>query len=219
MAKISIYGQKYTIVKDTSVIPDTYYYRGEFYQEPLEGMMHSGYVTYDDGSIIGVYTGGVKKLFVIIGIVAAVAVMAVGVAFLIPLLHKKTEPFSGTMMKTVSDHDNIINFNGIPQSNGVNLDIRFTNGDKPSTIQIVGDTCESLPVELKAGEQVSSIPIINKTKSTVGEATLVVTTNGNTYEYPIIVEMPFNDTLSNNSGDYLSNDDSPFKGESLILEK
>lgn len=217
MKKVTIYGKTYDVHPSCKKPPDLYWYNNNLTDEPLSGRTPAGYCKMEDNSIVAVYSK--KPIVQIIATVAAVAVLICGVYYGYTLLSRPKQ-LAGTMVKIDNLNNNAIAFNSIIGCNGANADVRFTNGNSVSTIQVTGEGIESAPVEVKPNTNVSTIPMKITSKDEVIEATLSVTTAGSTYTYPILVEAyPNMNSMGGDHGDLdlsLTFEENPFEGEYII---
>ena len=216
MKETKIYGVSYPVHSSCKREPDLYWYSNNLNEEPLEGYTPSGYCKIEDGSIVAIYNvkkGMAKFIFIPI---ALVLLIVAGVTIFIR--HNTTKALEGTMLKVDTLNNNVITFNAIAAFDGSNVDIRFGNGKSPATIHLEGAGITSQPVQVQANSNATTIPIEFSGVANTTEAILYVETNGNTYTYPVIIEIFNNPTGGDSieSGQGLTSADNPFGGEEIL---
>lgn len=221
MKTVTIYGVKYPVVQGVTDVPDMYYYDKELHEEPLDTKQPKLFCMMEDDTLVGVYTN--HTIYIIIAIIAVVTALIVGGIYLYNYLNKP-QPLGGTMIKTDTFSNDVVMFNAMPQCNGKEIDIRFTNGKTPATISIKGDEIITQTVTVEAGGTLATIPAKVKDGVTATEAVLSVAADGVTQDYPILIEVPAN--LNRNGGglfiseeDLITADDDPFKNEVILNDK
>lgn len=205
--KFKIYNETYTLSPSSDEVPSGYAYRNELFDEPPKGKF-IGYATLEDGSVVQCF----KKFNPIPLIVLFLLIAAVcgGLYYYFIVRQPKDVVVNDVPVKEGTDHD-IVTYNGFMSVNENAVDVYFQNGDVPATVTIVGEgiTCE--PVNVNPGELVEVLPITYDTDKSVIDATISVTTATSTYEQPVIIEIPENNTLSSPS----SGLDNYWKGETV----
>ena len=220
MKTVVIYGVKYQIVRGVTEVPDCYYYDKELHDEPLGSKLPQEFCIMDDGTLVGVYSN--SKLILIAVLILVVAGLIAGGIVIWNNLHRPKQ-LGGTMVKTDSFRNDVVLFNAMPQCDGKQVDIRFTNGKVPATISIKGDDIVSQTITVAENESVATIPVKVKDGVAVAEAELTVETENEKHVYPIVVEIPAalnkyggGAGLAISDEDLITPQDNPFGGEVIL---
>ena len=207
MKTFKIYNVAYPLAESTSEPYDCYGYKNQLVDDLPKGKM-VGYVRMEDGSVVECYK---KFNMAIILIPMLLAILTlIGIVIYLFYFQPKDVKLPGNIVK-VGEDVNIVTYNGYMAVHDGNLSIKFTNGDYPCTVQVVGEGLESKPTNLGPGEYLETVPAQFVTEDGVIEATIVITTETSKQEFPVIVEVP--DNLNGN--DSLQGLEGYFEGEEI----
>lgn len=207
--KIKVLGNVYTVTEECSEQPAAFFYDNRLQDYQKEGKDVSGYIRYMDGSIVGVYHQSNFKAIVLTLFFVAVIASAV-----VWYLLAKRDILTGTYVTTRIGNGTTISFDAMPVYEDGKLKVLFSNGKGPVTMQLVGDGIEAEPVPVDANSNLADYEVSITTELNAQDAYLQVTDEtGNTYKYPVLVEIPAN---NNNVADYSREELT--NGETIILE-
>lgn len=190
--KFKIYNESYDLEKSPEDVPSGYAFRNELFDEPPGGKP-VGYVTLEDGSVVQCFKKFNPLPLILLLLICLVA-CALAYYFLI-VAQPKDVVINDTPVKEGTDHD-VVTYNGFMSVNESAIDIYFQNGNVPATITVRGEGIKCEPVNVNPGELVEVMPITYDTDKAVINATLSITTSTSTYEQPVIIEVPENNTLA-----------------------
>lgn len=192
MAKtFKIYDEQYELYAQTSEVVSGYGFRNEIVDEPPGGKF-VGYVTLEDGSIIQCFKK-FNPLPIIIIVILFVAICGAG-AYYIFKVQPKDVVVNDNDVKTGTDHD-VITYNGFMSLTESAVDIALENGSEQATVTIVGDGVKSDPATVEPHGTLDVLHVTYDTDAAVVNATIKVTTATSTYEQPVTIEIPENDTM------------------------
>ena len=209
MKTFKIYGIDYPLEETTSVPCDSYGFKNQLTDDLPRGKM-VGYVHMEDGSVIECY----KKFNIMIILLPILLVLLVGAVIFCYLwfFQPKDVELPGDIVKVGTDN-NIVKYNGYMAVKDGSLSIKFTNGDYPCTVQVVGEGLESKPTTLEPGQYLESVPAQFTTEYGVIEANIIITTDTSKQEFPVVVEVP--DNLNGN--DNREGLEGYFEGEEIYV--
>lgn len=190
--KFKIYNTSYPLSPSAQEAPSGYGFRNDIVDEVPKSKF-VGYVTLEDGSVIQCF----KKFNPIPFIAALVVALACasGAYYYFILYQPKDVVVNGTPIKEGSD-SNVVSYNGFMSAQDGIVDICFTNGSIPANVTVQGDgiTCDTINVN--PGETVDVLPITYTTDKSVVNAKIIITTATSSYEQPVVIEIPENNTSS-----------------------
>jgi hypothetical protein len=190
MKTFKIYGEPYELFDTASEVVDAYAVKGEVVDEIPKGKF-VGYVTMEDGSLIGCY----KRFNPLVIIIPILLVAVIGGAVLFYLINMQDKDVSigGFTIKQGTDN-NVISYNGFMAIRDGTLSVDFTNGDYPCTIQVVADGISCDPISVAANEYVATVPATFTTDAGLVQAKIIITTGTSTDEEDVVIEIPDNNT-------------------------
>lgn len=195
MSEYTLFGESYELREIPEGQVDSYAIKGVLVDIQPSGKF-VGYITMDDGSIVECYNP--KPTAIIIGIIAAILVVVVGVIIYFLFLQPKDVVIPGNDGVPVTikqgDDNNIVSYNGFTSLKNDSIDINFQNGDYACTITVSGDGIESQSVHLEPGEFIASIPVTYTTDNGLVAATLTIITDTSTSNQEFVIEIPENNT-------------------------
>lgn len=197
MKYFKLYGENYELSPTSSNAPDAYGFRNEIIDLPPSGKL-VGYVTASDGSVIECYTK-FNPLVIIIPCIIAVIAGLLCLCYFLFLQPKDVVIGSGLIVKQGNDKD-VVTYNGFTSLQDDRISINFNNGNVPCTIEIIADGIESYPVQVNAGELVSSVPATFTTDSGLVQGVLRITTDTSSADQEIVIEVPANGTDNSPAG-------------------
>lgn len=179
-----------------------------------------GYVTMRDGSLIECY----YKFNVFPYACALLVIMvAVVLATILYVVNSKQDIFFGDKPIKVGDDFDLVQFNEFMQYNpyASKVDIYFKNGDLPVTIQLVGDGIESEPIEVEAGQTISTVNVRYTGKEQIVNAKLIIISETSRSEQDVTIKTIVDGVVSKPSGSTGSDGeptygDSPWRGEYIF---
>ncbi len=209
MKRIKVLGTVYPVTEECSEQPTAFFYDNRLQDYQKDGKDVSGYIRYMDGSIVGVYPQSNFKT-----IVLALFFVAIIVSAVVWYMLAKRDILTGTYVTTRISNGTTVSFDAMPVYEDDKLKILFSNGKGPVTVQLVGEGIESEPVVVDANSNLADYEVFITTELNAQDAYLQVTDEaGNTYKYPVLVEIPANNNdVADYSREELTN------GETIILE-
>lgn len=207
--KIKVLGHVYTVTEECSEQPAAFFYDNRLQDYQKEGKDVSGYIRYMDGSIVGVYPQSNFKAIVLTLFFVAVIASAI-----VWYVLAKRDILTGTYVTTRIANGTTVSFDAMPVYEDGKLKVLFSNGKGPVTVQLTGDGIEAEPVNVDANSNLADYEVFITTELNAQDAYLQVTDEtGNTYKYPVLVEIPANNNdVADYSREELTN------GETIILE-
>ena len=196
MKMYKIYGDAYELESTSSSAPDAFSVKGNLQDEIPKGKL-IGYVTMNDGSVVACY----KKFNIIVPITILLLLIFIGagVYYYLTNVNKQVITIGDIKISGATEND-IIQYNGFMALRDNKINVNFTNGDYPCTIQIKGDGISCDPYNCEPGEYVESIPATYSADSGVVYAEIIITTETSTQTNAVTVEIPENNTANSPDG-------------------
>lgn len=206
-----LYGNKYPLEVTSTEPISGYGYKGEVVDEVPPGK-RVGFVTFDDGSIIECY----KKFNPAFVIVPSMAVLLAGGGVFAYLMFGQPKDVVGTNDEPIKKgtDNNVVMYNGFTSISDGQLDIDFTNGSQPATVEVIADGVVVDKFEVQPDEYIASVPATFDTTKGAINAKLRVTTATSENEVDMVIEIPENNTPDS----YPEGLDSYWKGEFIYGE-
>lgn len=190
--KYKVYNETYVLEKESEEAPSMYALNNELYDEPPGGKF-VGYITLEDDSVVQCFRK-INPLKILMPVIIVFLIVA-GIGAYFMFFQPKDVSIGGMPIKEGNDED-VVSYNGFMSYSEDLVDIYFTNGDVVAQICIKGDGVKCDPITVQPNETVDVIPVTCDTDKSLVNAVLVIKTPTSTYEQPVVIEVPENETLN-----------------------